>query len=521
MKNLLLFTILLFTVTSFAQSDRWRLLTSSNDGDNIHYDTETINKKGNIFTIWFRFQEGVKSSKGLTEIDCANQKSRRIRTINYDESGNVLNSYEIPSKWTGFIPETIGETMFKVFCENEPDSQAHNEYADKIYLAAKYQSEENYTAALNIYNELLKIHTDNAYLYNFKANVLVSLNRLNEAKQAISKSIVLDPNIDSSYYILGEICEKQNNLPLAEINYWKSIKLSEGYSSGYYSLKRIYNKSKNTSKLIELYQYGINNNIPSLYVDLANIYDKSGKKSLAKTIRLKGVALFEAEIESNNYENAYDLAQLYNGLNRFVDSIRFVRKVLPFAENNYQKIVLLYRLRDAYKYVGNDEKSSEIDLEIKNLQSDIDSGIENGIDNKESTQRPPKPDGLDSYLDSIIDNEESTQRPSIVETIPKSDITPKITTKKPTENKVFTETYVGGNSRPTITIKNDAGRVLTLVLGGAKYLLQADETLQLTVDEGNYEYFASTPTTNSLSGVNKYKNGYAYTWEFYISTSPR
>jgi hypothetical protein len=95
---------------------------------------------------------------------------------------------------------------------------------------------------------------------------------------------------------------------------------------------------------------------------------------------------------------------------------------------------------------------------------------------------------------------------------------PRKTNKPPTTNSSpFQEEYVGGNVNPTIEIKNEADRTVTLILGGAKFVIGAGRTQSITLEPGNYEYFASAPGVNSLSGIKAYKVGYNYSWVFYIS----
>lgn len=116
---------------------------------------------------------------------------------------------------------------------------------------------------------------------------------------------------------------------------------------------------------------------------------------------------------------------------------------------------------------------------------------------------------LNNYYDAEYDSEPKGSSPTQTNT-------PKPTSKPATDDGVFQETYIGGNSRPTITIKNDTDRLVTLVFGGATYKIKSQEAMQLIVDEGNYEYFASAPRVRPTSGVKEYKNGYGYSWTFYI-----
>ncbi len=98
--------------------------------------------------------------------------------------------------------------------------------------------------------------------------------------------------------------------------------------------------------------------------------------------------------------------------------------------------------------------------------------------------------------------------------------TPRKTNKQPTSSEtLFEREYVGGSGNPTISIKNDADRTVTLVFGGIKYVIPSGQTESLTIEPGNYEYFASASGVRPLSGVEKYEAGYSYSWRFFIRRS--
>lgn len=95
---------------------------------------------------------------------------------------------------------------------------------------------------------------------------------------------------------------------------------------------------------------------------------------------------------------------------------------------------------------------------------------------------------------------------------------PRKTNKQPASGeRLFEREYVGGTGNPTIYIKNDADRAVTLILGGVKYVISSGNSETLTIEPGNYEYFASAPRASSLSGVENYELGYRYSWTFFIT----
>lgn len=107
----------------------------------------------------------------------------------------------------------------------------------------------------------------------------------------------------------------------------------------------------------------------------------------------------------------------------------------------------------------------------------------------------------------------TSNKPSVVPT------TPTTTSKPITGDSPFTEQYIGGDSKPTITVRNEAGRIVTLIFGGVTYEIPIGNSIQITVEEGNYEFRASAPRANPLSGVKSYRRGYLYSWTFFIRRS--
>lgn len=98
------------------------------------------------------------------------------------------------------------------------------------------------------------------------------------------------------------------------------------------------------------------------------------------------------------------------------------------------------------------------------------------------------------------------------------------TNSLPNQNNqpVFERRYVGGNKPPQITVKNDADVTLTLGFGNVNYIIPAGQTQTIeTTQGGNYNFTATAPGVESLSGQKIFEVGYVYTWRFYIVTTRR
>lgn len=86
------------------------------------------------------------------------------------------------------------------------------------------------------------------------------------------------------------------------------------------------------------------------------------------------------------------------------------------------------------------------------------------------------------------------------------------------EDSPFTSNYIAGGLNPTLEIKNDTKKVLTLMLDEEFFVFLSGETKTITVAAGEYKYFASAKGVLPNSGKETFKVSYSYKWTFYIST---
>lgn len=107
-------------------------------------------------------------------------------------------------------------------------------------------------------------------------------------------------------------------------------------------------------------------------------------------------------------------------------------------------------------------------------------------------------------------------------TQPKQNNQPTNTQPKQDNQPVFERRYVGGNKPPQIVVTNDADETLTLNFGSSKFTILAGQTQTInTTDGGIFNFVASAPGIESLSGQKNFERGYIYTWRFYVITVRR
>jgi uncharacterized protein YgiM (DUF1202 family) len=88
-----------------------------------------------------------------------------------------------------------------------------------------------------------------------------------------------------------------------------------------------------------------------------------------------------------------------------------------------------------------------------------------------------------------------------------------------TKKESFLERSASGSgSDPTVTIKNDSNRTITLNFGGQKYTISPNQTLEFTAKPGNYSYNVYSNEVIPIIGEDYLQAGYRYTWTFYIQS---
>ena len=117
-----------------AWGEDWKLYGST-ENHKAYYDTQSITHPSkNIVKVYLKWDytkkgvmnwvndygkeyENISHSIFLHEINCVENKLRRLSATNYDHKGNVIDSISSKSKWMFFIQESRGGGLFKEVCK--------------------------------------------------------------------------------------------------------------------------------------------------------------------------------------------------------------------------------------------------------------------------------------------------------------------------------------------------------------------------------------------------------------------
>ena len=334
------------TSNKFMPASRWRLLNNSE----TTYDKQTLNKSGNIISVWINYAEkSGTSEKAFTEIDCSTRKIRTGHSVTYDGDGSVLRSTTNQAEWRPIIPDSNAEGYFQIFCEGEPDRQTEIEANELLNKAIELEKANDLPAAKEAYWELLRFVAE---YRNKQKRVSMVFLRINE--------ISAESN-------LKEILEKTNDREGFESFY--NFQISNGDESSYVKLAALYKESgmlvkfrSTVQKAIGIYERKLISNNSAYYdftslADLYSLYDLDGK-AIDTLIRANKKFPTEEAVTLR-------LAPLYNKYKRYRENIDLINRTLPHA--NFFRTILLGDLKTAYQGIGDRVNVEKIELELNTV----------------------------------------------------------------------------------------------------------------------------------------------------------
>lgn len=79
----------------------------------------------------------------------------------------------------------------------------------------------------------------------------------------------------------------------------------------------------------------------------------------------------------------------------------------------------------------------------------------------------------------------------------------------------------GSYKNPTVEVKNDSDKTMTLKLGATRHIFSPRESKSIPLTTGKYSFHASSPNVIPVFGEQNFELGHVYTWRFYIVTTRR
>jgi hypothetical protein len=120
-RSLLAGFVLASVVGSNACAIDWVIIPGvETDGDLVCLDRDNISRQHENFTVWIKqFKKDGDYSKTFLEIDCAKNKTRVLRSIEYDKEKNLLSELSgVKDDWESIQERTPAKGAVSMVCKN-------------------------------------------------------------------------------------------------------------------------------------------------------------------------------------------------------------------------------------------------------------------------------------------------------------------------------------------------------------------------------------------------------------------
>jgi hypothetical protein len=119
MKIVLTSLTILFLIGANSYALDWIIVPGAKvDGDIICLDRDNVVKEKDIISAWIkRFKGGGNYSKTLIEFDCAKQKTKLVKMLEFDKATNVTTTVDYEPVWEVSAPETPAKAAAIMICK--------------------------------------------------------------------------------------------------------------------------------------------------------------------------------------------------------------------------------------------------------------------------------------------------------------------------------------------------------------------------------------------------------------------
>mgnify|MGYP006146532907 FL=1 len=205
------------------------------------------------------------------------------------------------------------------------DKNKHLTVEKTFKLAVENHKKNNLADAQDLYNQILKIDPEHAYVHNNLGTILKKLGDYQKAKGCYEKAIEIDPNYANAHNNLGLIFKELGDYQKAKSFIEKAITIDPIYGHAHNNLGLIFKELGDYQKAKDCYEKAIE--IDPYY---ANAYNNLGVVFRELKENQKAVSHYEQAIKINpNYLNAH------NNLGVILYELGQIHK----AKNCYQKII--------------------------------------------------------------------------------------------------------------------------------------------------------------------------------------
>ena len=226
-------------------------------------------------------------------------------------------------------------------------------------IGASNAALERYDAAIDSYEQAIKIDPDYVDAHMNKGSALQGKGDLDEAIESFRIALTINPDHAYAFFNLGNVFTKKNYFNLAIENYRKAIKITPNYAEAYFNMGNAFKANGEFDIAIDAYTQAL-----KIRADYAEVYNNIG------------LALFQKHILDSareNFEKAIaikpDYAEAHNNLGI---TFRYIGD-LESALDCYKRALRINPLyTESYSNMGNTlQDKGELDAAIKSYKQAI------------------------------------------------------------------------------------------------------------------------------------------------------
>ena len=250
----------------------------------------------------------------------------------------------------------------------------NNLVQEALNIAVKNHSTGNITIAKNLYEQILKIDSENVIALHLMGVIAYQSGQNDLSIKLISKALVIKPNYCEAYNNLGNVYKAKNNIKHALICYKKAITINLNYAEAHFNLGNIFKEQNKMEEAIKCFNKAIllKPNYIEAIINLANTFLSLSNYENA-IINYKKVI----QINPNKPEAYCNLGLIMKEQGRLDEAIIYIRKSLyikPNFSEAYNNLGNIYKeqgkLKDAIKYYN-----LAIDANLNYIDSYLNKGL--------------------------------------------------------------------------------------------------------------------------------------------------
>ena len=147
-----------------------------------------------------------------------------------------------------------GEMSAAVNIADQISTDQLNENRDFLRLAKIYAGTGHYDRAIALYDQAIQLNSPSLEPYIAKGILLISLKRLDEAKEVFGAGLQKIPYSPESHFYLALIAKEEDQRDEAEIHFQETINQRPEFERAYRGLASLYEDHKESDKAIGVYE---------------------------------------------------------------------------------------------------------------------------------------------------------------------------------------------------------------------------------------------------------------------------